>query len=144
MNARTSCKESRERVRSLVYLELAEYIDVIVPGAACVGAAIFYLLVEILGYQPVSIPSLRGARWLRFIQMSALVLVGLALLIAEGAISAPVLFRALFQRDFLAPFSAPCLALAPLLVLCLLVMLRSAVGEIQRALVSRRWRREQQ
>ena len=125
------------------YVELAEHIDVIAPGIAFVGAAIFYLLVEILGYPLASIPTLGSVRWLRCTLIAVFLLVGLALLLGEIIFSAPVLFRALFQRETFAPLSAPCLALAPLLVLCLLVMLRSVVDEMRRALIWRRWRREQ-
>ncbi|HET9980279.1 MAG TPA: hypothetical protein VFQ32_07540 [Ktedonobacterales bacterium] len=124
-----------------LYVELAEYIDLIVPGVAFVGAAIFYMLVEILGYPLASIPTLGNVRWLRFTLMAIFLLTGLVLLIGEITISAPVLFRTKFQLDPLAPFAIPCIAAAPLLVLCLLVVLRAAVDEIRRALLTRQWRR---
>lgn len=125
------------------YVELAEHIDLIAPGVAFTGSAIFYLLVEIVGYPLATLPTLSGVRWLRLTLIAVFLLVGLALLVSEIAISAPVLFRALFQREVLAPFAAPCLAVAPLLVICLLVMFRSVIDEMRRALIWRRWRREQ-
>ena len=58
MNARTPCEEQGERMRSIgLSIEFAEHIDLVAPGVALVGAAIFYLIVEILGYPLAHTPT---------------------------------------------------------------------------------------
>ena len=58
MNARTPCVEQGERMRSIgLSIEFAEHVDLVAPGVALVGAAIFYLIVEILGYPLAHTPT---------------------------------------------------------------------------------------
>ena len=120
-------------------IEFAEHVVLVAPGVALVGAAIIYLIVEILGYPLAHTPTLGGVRWARWALIALFLLAGLVLLAGEVIVSAPVLFRALFR---LLPFTAIGIVLAPLLVLCLLVMLSNALDEIRRALLWRRLRRE--
>lgn len=109
-------------------------IDLLLGGAGLMGTAIFYLLVEIIHFQPVYAPTLGRVRWLRCCWIALFLLAGAALILVAATTAPDTLLHTL-------PFTPCWVILAPLLAPCLLVLLRSALDELRRAIISRQWQK---
>lgn len=108
-------------------------IDLLLGGAGLMGTAIFYLLVEIIHFQPVYAPTLGRVRWLRCCWIALFLLAGAALILVAATTAPDTLLHTL-------PFTPLWVIHAPLLALGLLVLRRNALDELRRTAFWRRLR----
>lgn len=136
-----------------------EAANALLIGTGFVGAAIFYLFVEILRYPLAQMPTLGPWRWMRYSWMALFLLIGVAALASGLALlvnplsdvfrdmsttlsqhlPAPIASVLMFIIGLFLPFS---FGITPLLIASYALLLRDAADEMRRAITWRKLQRQ--